>query len=117
MPVNQTTDINLLVETAKNPCIILKYHSYACGEPCDRLVPVFEGLSELPQYSQIAFFQINADNNPVAKNFILHKKAPIVTIYHKGRLLESRSANTKDEMVELLNLLLNQRNKVNTPEK
>ena len=112
MPVNQTTDVELLVETAKNPCVILKYHTDACGEPCNKLIPVFEQLSEDPKYDQIVFLRINADNNPVAKNFILNKKAPIVTIYHNGRLIESRSANNQDEMVQMLDMLVNQRNKI-----
>ena len=112
MSVSKTTDIDLLVETAKNPCVILKYHTDECGEPCNKLIPVYERLSNQPKYSQIVFLHINADNNPVAKNFILNKKAPIVTIYHNGRLLESRSANTQDEMVQMLDMLVNQRNKV-----
>jgi thiol-disulfide isomerase/thioredoxin len=112
MAVNQTTDTELLVETAKNPCVILKYHTDECGEPCNKLIPIFENLSEQAKYHQIVFLRINAENNPVAKNYILNKKAPIVTIYHNGRLLESRSAKDKDEMVQLLDMLVNQRNKI-----
>ncbi len=107
MSVTQTTDIDLLVETAKNPCVILKYHTDECGEPCNKLIPVFEQLSNEGRYDSIVFLRINADNNPVAKNFILNKQAPIVTVYHNGRLLESRSADNKEEMVQMLDLLIN----------
>ena len=112
MPVKQTTDIDLLVETAENQCVILKYHTDECGEPCTSLIPIFEKLSDDPKYRDIVFLRINADNNPVAKHFILNKKAPIVTIYYNGRLLESRTANNRQEMVKLLEILTNERNKI-----
>ncbi|MFC5271349.1 thioredoxin family protein [Adhaeribacter terreus] len=112
MPVKQTNDVELLVETAKNACVILKYHTDECGEPCLKLVPVYENLSDNPKYHDIVFLRINADNNPVAKNFIINKRAPIVTIYHNGRLLESRTADNEEEMIQMLDMLLNERAKL-----
>jgi thioredoxin 1 len=112
MAVTQTTDALLLVEIADNDCVILKYHTDECGEPCNQLVPVYHKLSDETRYKDIQFLQINADSNPVAKRFILDKKAPIITIYFKGRLLESKTVNTEEEMENLLQLLTNEKLKV-----
>ena len=112
MAVNQTTDALLLVEIANNDCVILKYHTDECGEPCNELVPVFQKLSEESRFKDITFLQINADNNPVAKHYILNKKAPIITVYYKGRLLESKTVNTETEMVNLLQVLTNEKYKI-----
>ena len=112
MAVTHTTDANLLLETAQHECIILKYHTDECGINCMKLIPVYERLSEETKYKSIVFLRINADSNPVAKTFILNKKAPIVTIYHKGRLVESRSVTNETEMTQLLNLLVNEKSRI-----
>ena len=54
----------------------------------------------------IVFLVIDADNNPVAKRRILDKKQPVITIYHKGKLLDSRHASTKEGVKVLLEELL-----------
>lgn len=112
MALTHTTDANLLLETAQHDCIILKYHTDECGVPCNKLVPVYENLSETEAYKNIRFLRINADNNPVAKAFILNKQAPIVTIYYRGRLIESRSVTTEAEMRALLNKLVNEKSRL-----
>ncbi len=111
MAVTHTTDAHLVLEIASHPSVILKYHTDDCGEPCINLLHEYEALSDKIKYNHIVFLRIDADDNPIAKKFILQKKQPIVTLYHKGRLLESRHVSTADEMKELLEVLLKKQTK------
>jgi hypothetical protein len=107
MAVTETTDSFLFLQIAGNDRVILKYHTDACGEACISFRPVFKELSEDPQYKNIVFLVIDADKNPMAKKRILDKSQPVITIYLKGKLLDSRHASTKEGVTILLEELLN----------
>ncbi|MES2568092.1 MAG: thioredoxin family protein [Bacteroidota bacterium] len=106
MPVTETTDAYLFLQVAENDRVILKYHTNDCAEPCINFIPIFEDLSNDIAYKKIVFLVIDADNNPKAKERILNKNQPVITIYHKGQLLDSRHASTKEGVQELLEELL-----------
>lgn len=106
MAVIETTDSFLFLQVAENDRVILKYHTNACGQPCINFIPVYKELSEDPKYKNIIFLVIDADDNPTAKKHILDKKQPVITIYYKGKLLDSRHAATKEGVENLLDELL-----------
>lgn len=106
MAVIETTDSFLFLQVAENDRVILKYHTDECGQPCINFIPVYKELSENPKYKDVIFLVIDADNNPVAKRRILDKKQPVITIYYKGKLLDSRHASTKEGVEGLLDELL-----------
>lgn len=106
MPVTETSDSYLFLQVAENDRVILKYHSDDCGEACINFIPVYEELSNKPMYRDIVFLVIDADFNPKAKERILDKKQPVITIYYKGQLLDSRHASTKKGVESLLEELL-----------
>lgn len=106
MAVIETTDSYLFLQVAENDRVILKYHTNACGQPCVDFIPVYQSISEDPLYKDVLFLVIDADNNPVAKKRILDKKQPVITIYYKGQLLDSRHAATKEGVQTLLEELL-----------
>ena len=106
MAVIETTDSFLFLQVAENERVILKYHTNSCGQPCISFIPIYNELSEDPKYKDVIFLVIDADNNPMAKRRILDKKQPVITIYYKGQLLDSRHASTKDGVETLLAELL-----------
>jgi hypothetical protein len=106
MAVTETSDSVLFLQVAENDRVILKYHTNDCGDPCIQFIPVYKELSEMEKYKSVIFLVIDADNNPMAKKRILNKKQPVITIYYKGRLLDSRHASTKEGVEELLEDLL-----------
>ncbi len=106
MPVTETSDEYLFLQVAEHDRVILKYHTDDCGQPCINFIPIFEGLSNEPMYKAVVFLVINAENNPKAKERILEKKQPVITIYFKGQLLDSRHASTKEGVEELLTELM-----------
>ncbi len=111
MAVTHTTDAHLVLEIASHPSVILKYHTDDCGETCKKLLPIYEALSGQKKYADIVFLRIDADENPVAKKFILKKKQPIVSLYHKGRLIETEYVGSEAELVKLLEVILEIRSK------
>ena len=106
MPVTETTDSFLFLQVADNDRVILKYHTNECGEVCKQFIPVFESISNDLKYDKVVFLVIDADYNPQAKRRILDKKQPVITIYYKGQLLDSRHAATKEGVEELLEELI-----------
>ena len=106
MAVTETTDSFLYLQVAEHDRVILKYHTKECGKACIDFIPIFEKLSLDHKYKDIFFFVIDADYNPKAKEHILDKKQPVIAIYHKGKLLDSRHASTKEGVEELLEVLL-----------
>lgn len=109
MPVTKTTDSLLFLQVSEYDRVILKYHTDECGELCKKFIPIYSEFSNLPKYKDIHFLTIDGEENPVAKNYILSKKQPVITIYLKGKLLNSRHESTKEGLEEMLQDLLNQK--------
>lgn len=107
MAVSETTDSFLFLQVAENDRVVLKYHTDECGAACMNFRPIYKALSEDPHYKKIVFLVIDADSNPIAKRRILDKSQPVITIYFKGRLLDSRHISTKEGVSVLLDALLN----------
>jgi hypothetical protein len=106
MAVTETTDSFLFLQVAENELVILKYHTDDCGADCINFRPVYKELSEDPQYKKVVFLVIDADHNPMAKKRILDKSQPVITIYYKGKLLDSKHESTKEGVKLLLEKLL-----------
>lgn len=106
MAVTETSDSFLFLQVAEHDRVILKYHTEECGKPCIDFIPIFEKLSRDHNYKDVIFLVIDADYNPKAKERILDKKQPVITIYYKGQLLDSRHASTKEGAEGLLEELL-----------
>jgi hypothetical protein len=106
MAVSETTDAFLFLQVSENELVMLKYHTDDCGSACLEFIPVYESISEDPKYKAVLFLTINAENNPMAKRRILAKRQPVITIYSRGRLLDSRHASTREGVETLLQELL-----------
>ncbi|MCD6019581.1 MAG: thioredoxin [Bacteroidetes bacterium] len=106
MPVTETSDAYLFLQVAQNDRVILKYHTDDCGEACINFIPVFEELSNDVTYKDVIFLVIDADDNPKAKERILDKRQPVITLYFKGQLKDSRHVSSKEGVEVLLQELL-----------
>lgn len=106
MAVTETTDSFLFFQVAANERVILEYQTDECGADCINFKPIYKKLSEKPQYEKIVFLVINADSNPMAMKRILDKSLPVITIYFKGKLLDSRHAYNEETITALLDKLL-----------
>jgi hypothetical protein len=109
MAVQETTDAFLFLQVAENDLVMLKYHTDDCGHICMDFIPVYEEISNDPTYKDVIFLTINAEDNPMAKKRILDKKQPVITIYSKGRLLDSTHASSREGVEKLLRELMDKR--------
>jgi thioredoxin 1 len=106
MAVNETTDAFLFLQIAENDLVMLKYHTDDCGTVCKEFIEIYKEIAADPKYRDVLFLTINAENNPVAKRRILDVRQPVITIYSKGRLLDSRHASTRQGLEQLLQELM-----------
>jgi len=106
MAVTETTDSLLFLQVAENDMVILKYDTCTGGSMCEAFIPLYLSISQDSKYISIIFLTIDAEENPVAKRRILDKKQPVITIYSKGRLLDSRHTSTREGVEDLLDELL-----------
>ena len=104
MAIVNINDDELRQQIFENSCVIVKYHTENCPI-CKQLTPVYERLSEDPQYKGIEFIRMNADENPVAKMFVKEQNIPFVAIYKDGLLLECRTLETEEQLRSILNRL------------
>lgn len=105
MAVTLTTDSFLFLQVAENDRVVLRYHTDDCGAPCKDFIPIYEELSEYPRYNGVIFLTVDGEQNPMAKRRILDKNQPVITVYFKGRLMDSRHSTTKEGLTELLDEL------------
>ena len=106
MAVTETTDAYLFLQVAEHDRVIIKYNTDDCGPVCEAFTEIFDAYAGMPEYKEIIFLTINAENNPVAKKHILNKKQPVVALYFKGQLLDSRHASNREGLDELISILL-----------
>jgi thioredoxin 1 len=106
MAVIEINDSELLINIARAPFAVLKYHTDEGGESCINFVSIFTELSKEPKYQGVTFLRINADNHPIAKKYILSNQTPVITIYRSGRLIKTAQTSSKKEIQSILDSLL-----------
>lgn len=104
MAIINTTDDGLRKLIFEHECVIVKYHSLNCPI-CERLVPVYENLSESEEYEGIIFVRMNANENPVAQLFVKEQTMPFTSVYKDGFLVECRTVQTERELKNILDKL------------
>ncbi len=95
-------ELGKLVYTEK--CVVIKYYTKDC-ENCKTLNPVFEKFSNTEKYEKILFIRLNANENPVAQQFIKTQELPFMVSYKNGLLIESKTIASEKEMKHLLDNL------------
>ncbi len=52
--------------TGNEGSVLLLVYATWCGD-CQRILPVLDKFSTLPEYNRVSFLQLNVDKNPQAK--------------------------------------------------
>ncbi|MES2767082.1 MAG: thioredoxin family protein [Bacteroidota bacterium] len=104
MPVITVNDTELrhLIYSKENAAV--KYTSPTC-EICKKLAPTYEEISNDPNYKSIFFVKIDANENPVAKEFLDERAMPLLVTYHKGVVMEASPAATEEDILRMLKKL------------
>jgi thiol-disulfide isomerase/thioredoxin len=100
MPVLKCSDEELSNFVFNKPLLIVKFHTAEECPTCDKMLIVFERLSNY--YKNFTFILMNADDNPTAKDLIDNNKKPFFGIYNRGLLIESALMESEEELTTML---------------
>ena len=100
MQVENITDQNFEAFLKDHPKVIVKYFADWCGS-CKLIAPKFKNLAEDPQNAEIAFIEVDAEKNPIARKAAGVTNLPFFATFDHQALKKGDSAS-KIEFVSKL---------------
>jgi thioredoxin 1 len=88
-------DLKKEVIENERPVLLLAYAPW-CGD-CQRILPVFETISRLSEYSQVCFLQMDVDKNPRSKKDLKVERYPTLCLFKDGRKAGEQVAEVSAE--------------------
>lgn len=104
MSIQKITDTEFEQALKDNPKTIVKFYADWCGS-CKLFAPKYRRLSENEEYNDVAFLDVNAEENQTARKMAGVDNLPFFAIFENGELLEGSSTSKEDQVVLLLNKL------------
>ena len=105
MGLTTVTDDRLRHLVHAHPRTLAMFTASGCAH-CDHLRPVVEILATNAAYANIAFVELEADQNPVAKHLLAQNGGPFFITYCHGRLVHCDTLYTESQVRALLHALL-----------
>lgn len=102
MSIKQITDAEFKNELEQNDLVIVKYYADWCGS-CKLIAPKYRRLSDNEKYSNVAFFDVNAEENPEARNWAGVSNLPFFAVAKKGKLVKGDFTSKIEVVEDLLN--------------
>ncbi len=104
MAVTLITDEKFREQISLNNKVVVKYYADWCGS-CKLFAPKFKRLSNDPQFEDIAFLDVNAEQNPEARKAAGVTNLPYFAIFKDGELVDTVASNKEEAVVELIKKL------------
>jgi thioredoxin 1 len=104
MSVNQISDAEFDAQLAAHPKAIVKYYADWCGS-CKLFAPKYKRLAADERFSEVAFLDVNAEKNPLARKAAGINNLPSFAIFKNGQLVETVSTSKEEAVVELISKL------------
>lgn len=98
MAVIKVQDNNFQEFLAEHPKVVAKFYADWCGS-CRLMHPKYVNLSNKAELSNVTFIDINAEENPQARNLVGVKNLPFFATFVNGALVET-DFTAKIETVE-----------------
>jgi thiol-disulfide isomerase/thioredoxin len=96
--VHKTNDSGLQEYLKSHPKIVIKFYANWCGV-CRLFASKFTKDSNKNGNEKLLFLEINAEENPWARNFVSFSNLPFLSIVSNGQVIEA-SSTSKIEYLE-----------------
>ncbi len=101
MGVQIATDENFDSLVSDNQKVVVKFYAGWCGS-CRLFKPKYKRIAQEDSYQNIAFLDVNAEENPEARKSAGVNNLPFFAVYQDGKLVDCISTNQEDSFRELL---------------
>ncbi|MEW5305984.1 MAG: hypothetical protein WDW38_009914 [Sanguina aurantia] len=108
MPVIEVTsagEFDKYVKSAKSfggNAVIVDYSATWCG-PCKMIGPVYEQLSQLPQYAGVTFLKVDVDKMKEVATAAGITVMPTFQAYYNGEMVEEMKGADRSKLTAMLN--------------
>ncbi|HCS19919.1 MAG TPA: thioredoxin [Bacteroidetes bacterium] len=92
------TEFKEIIES--NDKVVVKFYADWCGN-CRLFAPKFNKLSQKPEFSDVTFLDINAEDNPEARKLAGVSNLPFFATFKGGKLVAT-DFTSREEVVERL---------------
>lgn len=104
MSVEVVNDQNFQETLSSNDKVVVKYFANWCGS-CKLFYPKYKRLSSDERFGDVAFLDINAEENPEARKLAGVDSLPFFAVFKDGKLVEGAATSKEEKVVEMLNSL------------
>lgn len=104
MEIRTSTDADFEQLLKDNELVIVKYYAGWCGS-CRLFAPKFKRLSNDERFTKVAFLDVDAEKNPIARKMANVDTLPFFATFKNGELLEANSTTKEDIVVGMIEKL------------
>jgi len=104
MAVHTYTDTDIDRILGDNSKVVIKYFADWCGS-CKLFAPKFRRLSEDDRFAGIHFVEVNAEENPHARELAGVDNLPFLAVFQGNTLVACSATSKEEKAVELLEQL------------
>lgn len=104
MEIKTSTDADFEQLLKDNEQVVVKYYAGWCGS-CRLFAPKFKRLSNDERFTNVAFLDVDAEKNPVARKMANVDTLPFFATFKNGELVEATSTTKEDQVVSMIEKL------------
>ena len=104
MALIKSTDSDFESLLQQNERVVVKYYADWCGN-CKLFAPKFRRLSDDERFKAITFIDVNAEENPIARNIAGVNNLPFFATFKNGGLVDTLAASKEESVVGIISNL------------
>ena len=101
MAVHTLTDQTFQQTLAEQSMVVVKYYADWCGS-CKLFAPKFRRLSEDERFAGVFFAEVNAEDEPEARQIAGVDNLPFMATFKNGTLVTATATSKEEKVLEML---------------